>query len=117
MLRLILAATLALTAVPAMPVEAKDKGCPPGLAKKDPPCIPPGQAKKQRATGNDRDWRVGDRIDGDYVLIPRSEWERLALRDYLDGSTYLRIDDQVLRVVRDTLIVLEAVEIVGGLLD
>ena len=26
--------------------------CPPGLAKKTPPCIPPGQAKKMNNTGN-----------------------------------------------------------------
>ena len=27
-------------------------GCPPGLAKKDPPCIPPGQAKKLYDVGH-----------------------------------------------------------------
>ena len=28
------------------PVQQQAAGCPPGLAKKNPPCIPPGQAKK-----------------------------------------------------------------------
>jgi hypothetical protein len=116
MLRLFLAATLTLTTALAVPVAARDKGCPPGLAKKDPPCVPPGLAKKQRGGEND-DWRVGDRVLGDYVLIPREDWERLRLRDYDDGSTYLRVDDDILRVVRDTLIVLEAVKIVGNLLN
>lgn len=32
-------------------------GCPPGLAKKNPPCVPPGQV------GRDRDWDWGDRFD------------------------------------------------------
>ena len=123
MLRLILAATLALGAGLSAPAEAKNnKGCPPGLAKKAVPCVPPGQAKKMQPDGDDdhdhvHHWHRGDRVYGDYVLIPRDEWERLALRDHLDGSTYLRTDTQILRVMRDTLVVLEAIDIVGGLLD
>lgn len=85
------------------PAEAQPKHCPPGLAKKNPPCIPPGQVGKS--------WTRGDRIHGDYVLIPRADWQRLALRDYQDGSTYLRVDNQILRVARDTLTVIEAVRI------
>lgn len=85
------------------PADAQPKHCPPGLAKKNPPCIPPGLAGKS--------WTSGDLIRGDYVLIPRSEWQRLALRDYRDGSTYLRVDNQILRVARDTLTVIEAVRI------
>jgi hypothetical protein len=112
MLRLILAATMALTTASALPALARDKACPPGLARKDPPCVPPGLARK-----GIRDWQPGDRIEGDYVLIPREDWERLALRDYDDGSTWLRVDDQVVRVVRDTLVVLEAVDIVGDLFN
>lgn len=103
------------------PAEAKDKKhCPPGLAKKDVPCVPPGQAKKSHGDHDDdrhEDWHRGDRIHGDYVLIPRAEWERLALRDYRDGSTYLRTDNQILRVMRDTLVVLEAVRILDRVLD
>ena len=45
----ILAGVVAL--VSTFPADAKPKGqgapgCPPGLAKRNPPCIPPGQAKK-----------------------------------------------------------------------
>jgi hypothetical protein len=90
--------------------------CGPGLAKKAVPCVPPGLAKKAKPTEDD-DWHRGDRVRGDYVLIPREEWDRLRLRDYDDGSTYLRIDDQILRVARDTLTVIEAVRIIGRVLN
>ncbi|MBL9048505.1 MAG: excinuclease ABC subunit A [Tabrizicola sp.] len=109
-----------MAATLAAPAEAKnDKHCPPGLAKKAVPCVPPGQAKKSQGDEHEHhyDWRRGDRIQGDYVLIPRDEWERLALRDYRDDSTYLRIDNQILRVVRDTLIVIEAVRILDRVLE
>lgn len=104
---LALLATLAIAA--SAPAEAKDKGCPPGLAKKAVPCVPPGQVGKS--------WYRGDHIEGDYVLIPREEWERLALRDYDDGSTYLQIDNQILRVMRDTMTVIEAIRIIDRVLN
>jgi len=44
------------------PALAGPSHCPPGLAKKNPPCVPPGQAR-----GDDR-WRDGDR-HGDHRLI------------------------------------------------
>lgn len=129
MLRLILAAALAMTVPFSLPAEAKDKSCPPGLAKKAVPCVPPGQAKKGHGDDRDRDddhdrdrdddhgWHHGDRVRGDYVLIPRDEWERLRLRDYRDGSTYLQKDNQILRVMRDTLVVIEAVRILDRVLN
>lgn len=130
MLRLVLAATLSLAAVLAAPVEAKDKGCPPGLAKKAVPCMPPGQAKKwhdddrghKEEHDHDRhhsrhDWHEGDRIRDDYVLIPHAEWERMHLRDYRDGSRYLQVDNQILRVASDTLVVIEAVRILDRVLN
>lgn len=124
--RPVLSLLLILAAALAAPAEAKSKSCPPGLAKKAVPCVPPGQAKKTHR-GHDLDhkhrdhdrhsWRAGDRIPDGYVLIPRSEWERLRLRDYRDGSTYLRADTQILRVMRDTLVVIEAVRILDRVLD
>lgn len=125
----VLALILALTAAFALPAEAKNKHCPPGLAKKDVPCVPPGQAKKWDRADRDHDhdhdhdhdddwhWHAGERVRGDYVLIPRSEWERLRLRDYRDGSTYLRTDNQIFRVMRDTLVVIEAVRILDRVLN
>mgnify|MGYP001144585453 CR=1 FL=1 len=125
MIRFALAAALAIAALAAAPAEAKTKHCPPGLAKKDVPCVPPGQVGKSHVHDHDHEhdrdrdhhWVIGDRIHGDYVLIPRSEWERLRLRDYRDGSTYLRVDNQILRVARDTLIVIEAVRILDRVLN
>jgi len=107
--RFTLTVALTLAALVAAPALADKKDCPPGLAKKELPCVPPGQAKKM--------WYEGDRVDGDYVLIPREEWEALQLRDYNDGSTYLRVNDQILRVARDTLIVQEAIRILQRALN
>ena len=128
MLRIVLAATLALSAPLSLPAAAKDKSCPPGLAKKAVPCVPPGQAKKwddgdrghEEEHDHDRhhtDWHAGDRVRDDYVLIPRAEWERLRLRDYRDGSRYLQVDNQILRVAGDALIVIEAVRILDRVLN
>jgi len=56
------------------PAHAKPKnyggGCPPGLAKKNPPCIPPGQAKKLYDVGHHfprgyNDWTPYDQIPYD----------------------------------------------------
>lgn len=49
--------------------------CPPGLAKKDPACVPPGQAKKHKhhkehGRHEGHRHRVGEQLDlSDYVLI------------------------------------------------
>jgi Ni/Co efflux regulator RcnB len=119
--RILLPIVAMLAVALAAPAEAKDKGhCPPGLAKKAVPCVPPGLAKKRTHADDDRHhehWQHGDRVRGDYVLVPRSEWERLRLRDYRDGSTYLRVDNQILRVARDTLVVIEAVRILDRVLN
>ena len=77
--------------------------CPPGLAKKNPPCIPPGQAKK---------FGIGDRITGDY------DWIRNPGRYGLDpNETYYRVGDQVYRVDRDTKEVLDLIGAVYQILN
>jgi len=79
---------------------AKDRGarnCPPGLAKKYPPCVPPGLAKKGVTA---EEWRtnrghddgddlydIGDRLDRDDYLI-LEEGDRLDI----DGTEYVVID-------------------------
>lgn len=79
------------------------KNCPPGLAKKSPRCIPPGQAKK---------YRRGDYIDGDYDVL----WnpERYGLRR---GDTYYRVGDQVYRVNRETRQVLDLIGALDAMQD
>jgi hypothetical protein len=84
-------------------------GCPPGLAKKDPACVPPGLAKKAL--------QQGDYVDGYFIRLPREKWEALDLPDPGEDSLYLQVDNQVLRVARDTYIVLEAVRILGRVLN
>lgn len=72
------------------------RDCPPGLAKKSPACVPPGQAHRYL--------RRGEYLrHGDYVLIPdprryrlepRSDW-----RYYRDGDHIYRVDSRTQRVL------------------
>nr|WP_318272580.1 hypothetical protein [Paracoccus saliphilus] len=74
--------------------------CPPGLAKKSPPCVPPGQARKQRQETLQR----GDRFEpGRYSIIDdprrygldgRSGWDY-----YRDGERAYRVDRETRRVL------------------
>lgn len=82
--------------------------CPPGLAKKDPACVPPGQARK-----HDRDYhRVGDVIRvGDYTIIrdiDRYGW------DDRDGWDYYRDGDRAYRVDSNTRKVLAVIELIDA---
>lgn len=63
--------------------------CPPGLAKKNPPCVPPGQAKK---------YGHGDRLP-DYVRIQNPD--RYGLRNgyYVTSGNYVYRIDQNTREV------------------
>ena len=90
---------------PAYRVTPVTSNCPPGLAKKNPPCIPPGQAKKHR-------YRIGERINGDYIVLRNpSRWG-------LDADqTYYRVGDYLYRVDRDTREVLDFLGAAAALLD
>ena len=101
-----LAALPLILAVAAAPVAsfAAPKGCPPGLAKKNNGCLPPGQAKKI--------YGIGDRIDDDYIVI-RSP-DRYGLNP---GQTYYRIGDYVYRVDRETREVLDLIGAVVNVLN
>lgn len=77
--------------------------CPPGLAKKNPPCIPPGQAKK---------YARGDYIDRDYQIIGRPQQYGLNR-----GDTYYRVGDYVYRVDPDTRKVLDLIGAIGAVLN
>lgn len=94
--------------------------CPPGLAKKNPPCVPPGLAKKSAGAvveGDDDGHHhhyvaVGDYIEGNtWVLI--SDPLRLGL---MDGS-YVRYGDYVYQVRPDTLEVLALVGLAEKILN
>ncbi|WP_298433625.1 hypothetical protein [uncultured Jannaschia sp.] len=76
--------------------------CPPGLAKKDPPCVPPGLAKRG-------DYAVGDRYDGDWREFDR---DRFDLPPLAEGEAYVRVGDRILRLDREERIILSIVELV-----
>ncbi|MFW8634313.1 excinuclease ABC subunit A [Cribrihabitans pelagius] len=108
---LMLAALAASLAAPAA-VEAggpktnpgTQAGCPPGLAKKSPACVPPGQAKKF--------YGKGSRIDHRYILIRNPD------RHGLDPAySYYRMGGQVFRVDRETREVLDLIGAVAAVLD
>ncbi len=138
----VLAATLALIAAPVQAKDGKKSDprpnhaqpnagfCPPGLAKKSPPCVPPGLAKRQ-----------GYNLDDRYHHAPDYFWRdddrRIRLGDPLFDYTYHRItqpwlyglppvsddwfyavaDGRIIRVDRDTFEVLALIRIVDAILD
>ncbi|TMV08832.1 hypothetical protein FGK63_06840 [Ruegeria sediminis] len=75
--------------------------CPPGLAKKAVPCVPPGQVKNR--------YKVGDYITRDYVWI--NDPDRYGLRR--DGY-YVRAGDYVYSVNRQTH---EVLNLIGAVAD
>ncbi|WP_037307064.1 hypothetical protein [Ruegeria halocynthiae] len=75
--------------------------CPPGLAKKAVPCVPPGQVKKL--------YRTGDRIDRDYIRI--NDPYRYGLNR---GGNYVRAGGYVYRIDPDTRKVLN---LIGAVVD
>ncbi|MDQ2089031.1 excinuclease ABC subunit A [Marimonas arenosa] len=80
--------------------------CPPGLAKKNPPCVPPGQARHQYR------YRVGERINSGYVILG-DPWRY----DLDPNQTYYRVGDYLYRVNRDTREVLDFLGAAAALLD
>ncbi|WP_170760422.1 hypothetical protein [Ruegeria lacuscaerulensis] len=84
-------------------VQGKAGHCPPGLAKKAVPCVPPGQAKKL--------YNKGDYITRDYRWI--NDPYRYGLRR--DGY-YVRAGDYVYRVDPDTQKVLNLIGAVADIL-
>lgn len=83
----------------AAPALAEGKGCPPGLAKKAVPCVPPGQAKK---------WVLGERLPIGTPWYEVQDWRRYGLPNPLEGSRYVRVDDEILLVAITTGVVLQS---------
>jgi len=88
---------------PTQVMRAPVPGCPPGLAKKNNGCMPPGQAKK---------WQRGDRISGDYIVIRDPGHYHLDRR-----YTYWRSGDYIYRVEPKTGKVLNLIGAVSALLN
>ena len=95
-------------------VSAAPKGCPPGLAKKSVPCVPPGQVKSKAVTHDNSIVRYqrGDVLAGDYVII------RDPNRYGLDPTgTYYRTNGQVYRVDQETREILDLIGAVTAILN
>ncbi len=94
---LIIASALAATLAAPAAFAANGNGhCPPGLAKKSPECVPPGQAKKMYNDRDDHDghYRRGDHIDH-YDRIERPERYGLNDGNYVVSNGYVyRINEQ-----------------------
>ena len=75
-------------------------GCPPGLAKKAVPCMPPGQAKKMYGVGDHLPLGVADPYS--YGQIPpniRSQYGLTPYGSYYYGNGYLyRVDPRTMLV-------------------
>lgn len=112
--RLLLPALVAAL-IAATSADAGGGFCPPGLAKKSPACVPPGQAKKDRYATHD-DIRRGDRIS-DYAYHLIRFPDRYGLDPLRPGVGYYVVDGQILRVREDTYEVLDVIRAISALLD
>ncbi len=98
---------------------AGPKGCPPGLAKKDNGCQPPGHAKRDQPRGAESEViviRPGTRIDG-YDRRWVEDYDRYSLPPLRPGERYYVIDGQVVRVDETTSTVLGLMGLAQSLLN
>lgn len=107
MTRLIPALFLAALALDPLPGAARGSDhCPPGLAKKNPPCVPPGLAKS---------WREGERYDGIWRPV---DWQRYDLPRPGRGETWVRVtDDVIVRVNDETRAIVDIMRLAGVVLS
>lgn len=80
--------------------------CPPGLAKKNNGCLPPGQAKK---------WRIGHPLPGDLIYhdVPHEILHHFG--HIPAGNKLVRVGADILLIGIGTGMVVDAVEDLGGL--
>lgn len=79
--------------------------CPPGLAKKNNGCLPPGQARK---------WALGQQLPRDLVRYPLPVELRRQLGHPPAGYEYVRVDNDILLLIIGTGMVVDAIESLGG---
>jgi Ni/Co efflux regulator RcnB len=80
--------------------------CPPGLAKKNNGCLPPGQAKKM--------WSVGQPLPPQVVYYPiqRDLWTQLTPPPY--GYEYVQVDDDIVLMLTATRVIAALVGNIGS---
>ena len=75
--------------------------CPPGLAKKNNGCLPPGQAKK---------WAMGQALPQDVVFYPVPSEVTVKIGQPPAGYKYVRVANDVLLIAIGTMMVIDAIE-------
>lgn len=75
--------------------------CPPGLAKKNNGCMPPGQAKK---------WQVGHRIPRDVVFHDLPPSIVIQLGTPPSGHRYVRVASDILLITVGTGLIVDAIQ-------
>jgi hypothetical protein len=86
--------------------EVRSGRCPPGLAKKNNGCMPPGQAKK---------WRRGEPLPPDVVVyeLPTELHVRIGIPPV--GYKFVRVASDILMIAVGTSMVVDAIEDLGQL--
>ncbi|MBU0622976.1 MAG: RcnB family protein [Gammaproteobacteria bacterium] len=81
--------------------EVRSGRCPPGLAKKNNGCLPPGQAKK---------WAVGKALPKGVVIydLPAKVTVKLGIPP--EGHKYVRVASDILLIAVGTAMVVDAIE-------
>jgi hypothetical protein len=104
----------ALALLPLLMTEqavAKPHGCPPGLAKKSPACVPPGHAGK-----GIRSIREGDYLY-DYSYHQIRYPDRYGLLPPRRGEEYYIVDGRIFSVDQSTYEILDLIGAVAAILD
>ena len=81
----------------------EDGFCPPGLANRNPPCVPPGQAAK---------YGIGDEIEGNYIILENP----FAYGLDADGIYYV-FDGFVYEINEDTQDIITLIGAIGAVLN
>ncbi|HSH08589.1 MAG TPA: hypothetical protein VLA41_13070 [Burkholderiales bacterium] len=84
----------------------KGKGCPPGLAKKNNGCLPPGQAKK---------WRYGQPLPRDVVWYPVPRELTIRLPAPPLDHKYVRVASDILLIAVGSSMVVDAISDLGSI--
>jgi Ni/Co efflux regulator RcnB len=86
--------------------QGKSGHCPPGLAKKNNGCLPPGQAKK---------WMMGQPLPSTVAYYPVPSAVVVQLGAPPAGHKYVRVAGDILLIAVGTGMVVDAIQDLGGL--
>lgn len=84
--------------------QARSGHCPPGLAKKNNGCMPPGQAKK---------WAMGQPLPRDVVYTPIDPRVMVRLGTPPAGHRYVQVAADILLIAVGTSMVIDAIQDLG----